>query len=76
MHRSAFIATETAFYMMHDDHVLRFDPETGAELGQIRVPNLDGSLKWMAKLGNVCDAQGRPPTMAVTILLLSRCRRG
>jgi outer membrane protein assembly factor BamB len=48
VHRSAFIATKDIFYMMEGDHCLLLDPRTGKELGQIRLPGVDGEWKWMA----------------------------
>jgi outer membrane protein assembly factor BamB len=48
VHRSAFIATRDAFYMLNGDHCLLLDPETGAEIGKLRIPDEDGHWKWMA----------------------------
>jgi len=64
VHRSAFIATESAFYMVDGDAVLTLDPETGAQLERFRVPQTTGSLMWMAKLGDVLYVlcgEGEPP---------------
>jgi len=47
VHRSAFVATAHAFYMVDDDHCLVLDPETGAEKGKIRIPGVAGAWKWM-----------------------------
>ncbi|MCX8035530.1 MAG: PQQ-binding-like beta-propeller repeat protein [Candidatus Sumerlaeia bacterium] len=50
VHRSAFIATDNAFYMINPDgggcQIL--DPETGRLLGDIRIPELRGEWKWIA----------------------------
>ncbi|HNR32091.1 MAG TPA: PQQ-binding-like beta-propeller repeat protein, partial [Candidatus Hydrogenedentes bacterium] len=50
VHRSAFIATDDTFYMIDLDGsgCLLLDPETGAEKGRIRLPDLSGEWKWMA----------------------------
>jgi outer membrane protein assembly factor BamB len=47
VHRSAFIATEDAFYMADGDRALILDPETGEERGEIRLPGVTGEWKWM-----------------------------
>ena len=47
VHRSAFIATDEAFYMIDGDHALVLDPETGEELREIRIPGVEGDWKWM-----------------------------
>lgn len=50
VHRSAFIATDDTFYMIDLDGsgCLLLDPETGAEKGRIRLPDLAGEWKWIA----------------------------
>jgi outer membrane protein assembly factor BamB len=50
VHRSAFIATEKAFYMIdpQGDGCLLLDTETGLEKDRIRVPGLEGEWKWIA----------------------------
>ncbi|MFC1734522.1 PQQ-binding-like beta-propeller repeat protein [Candidatus Hydrogenedentota bacterium] len=53
VHRSAFIATEDVFYMMDGDHCLMLDPETGEEIGEIRMKGVDGEWKWMAMQDDV-----------------------
>ncbi|MCH5375800.1 MAG: PQQ-binding-like beta-propeller repeat protein, partial [Planctomycetes bacterium] len=47
VHRSAFIATDNAFYMADGDRALILDPETGEEIGEIRLPGVTGEWKWM-----------------------------
>jgi len=53
VHRSAFIATEDIFYMVDGDGVLTLNPETGAELERIQIPEAKGTVTWMAKVGGV-----------------------
>ncbi|MEQ2009372.1 MAG: PQQ-binding-like beta-propeller repeat protein, partial [Limisphaerales bacterium] len=48
VHRSAFVATKDIFYLMEGDHCLLLDPRTGKELGQIKLPGIEGEWKWMA----------------------------
>ena len=48
VHRSAFIATRDTFYMIDGERCLLLDPQTGAELGEIRLPGVSGAWKWMA----------------------------
>ena len=47
VHRSAFIATDDAFYMINGDHALVLDPETGEERHEIQIPGVEGEWKWM-----------------------------
>jgi outer membrane protein assembly factor BamB len=47
VHRSAFIATKDTFYMAKGNHALLLDPQTGKELGEIRLPGVRGDWKWM-----------------------------
>jgi len=47
-HRSAFVATKDIFYMIDGDACLMLDARTGAEMGKIRIPGLQGDWKWMA----------------------------
>jgi len=64
VHRSAFIATEDVFYMIDGDSVLQLDPETGTELGRLEMPEIDGTLMWMAKTGDalyVLTGKNEPP---------------
>lgn len=50
VHRSAFVATPDVFYMIAPggDGCLMLDPESGREIGRIRVPEVRGAWKWMA----------------------------
>lgn len=52
VHRSAFVATEDVFYLMDGDGILQLDAETGEEVGRIQIAGLEGTLMWMAKVGN------------------------
>jgi outer membrane protein assembly factor BamB len=47
VHRSAFIATDDAFYMIDGNRALLLDSQTGAERGEIRIPGVPGDWKWM-----------------------------
>ncbi|MHC4404902.1 MAG: outer membrane protein assembly factor BamB family protein [Planctomycetota bacterium] len=70
VHRSAFIATEHAFYMIDGDGILMLDPETGSELGRHRVPETQGTLKWMAKVGDVAyvlAGEDEPPAETMKV---------
>ena len=53
VHRSAFIATATTFYMINGDHAQLLDPATGAVKGRIRLPGVTGFWKWMVLRDNV-----------------------
>jgi len=48
VHRSAFIATDDAFYLIDGARCLVLDPETGRETGEIRIPKLKEQWEWMA----------------------------
>ncbi len=48
VHRSAFIATRDAFYMIEGDHALMLDPQSGQPQGKITIPGVFGDWKWMA----------------------------
>ena len=73
VHRSAFIASDDAFYMIDGDRCLTLDPETGAETGEIRVPGLKGEWKWMALQDGVLYAlAGGPPDYAETTRVRSQ----
>lgn len=50
VHRSAFIATPDVFYMIDPKAggCLMLDPETGRQIGEIRIPDVPGEWKWMA----------------------------
>jgi outer membrane protein assembly factor BamB/SAM-dependent methyltransferase len=65
VHRSAFIATRDAFYMIDGDHALVLDPATGVELRQIQIPGVAGDWKWMAKLDNTLFVMAGPPDPGV-----------
>lgn len=54
VHRSAFVATEEAFYMIDADGqgCVMLDPDTGYEIDRIRIPRIRGEWKWMAKDGD------------------------
>jgi outer membrane protein assembly factor BamB len=47
VHRSAFIATPNTFYMLDGDGCLMLDPETGAEMNRLTLPDVRGEWKWM-----------------------------
>jgi len=55
VHRSAFIATDDTFYMIADDGngCLMLHPETGRQVGEIRIPEIPGEWKWMAMQDDV-----------------------
>jgi outer membrane protein assembly factor BamB len=55
VHRSAFIATNDAFYMIADEgrDCLILNPETGRQIGDIRIADLPGEWKWMAMHNDV-----------------------
>lgn len=61
VHRSAFIATKDAFYMIDGDHCLLLDPQTGAEKGRIKIPGVDAEWKWMALKDGVLYVMAGPP---------------
>ncbi|MCA9446959.1 MAG: PQQ-binding-like beta-propeller repeat protein, partial [Candidatus Omnitrophica bacterium] len=50
VHRSAFIATDDIFYMIdpNGSGVLMLDPESGDELGRVRIRGERGEWKWIA----------------------------
>ncbi len=49
VHRSAFVAQPDTFYMIDPsgDGCLMLDPETGAEKGRVRTPEVPGTWKWI-----------------------------
>lgn len=47
VHRSAFIATKDTFYLLDGNGALRLDPQTGVEMGRVRIPGVGGEWKWM-----------------------------
>jgi outer membrane protein assembly factor BamB len=53
VHRSAFIATEDAFYMVDGDHATVLDPQTGTEQDTIRLSGVSGDWKWMVMKDDV-----------------------
>ncbi|HUG70324.1 MAG TPA: PQQ-binding-like beta-propeller repeat protein, partial [Pirellulaceae bacterium] len=53
VHRSAFIATKDAFFMLDGDGCLLLDPETGKEQERLVLPDVKGEWKWMVLKGNV-----------------------
>lgn len=61
VHRSAFIATDDAFYMIDGQRALVLDPETGRELREIRIPGLEGDWKWMVLKDGVLYALAGEP---------------
>jgi outer membrane protein assembly factor BamB len=70
VHRSAFVATENVFYLNDGDGVLLLAPETGTEIGRVRIPDVAGTLMWMAKVGNVLyvlAGQHEPPTETMKV---------
>ncbi|MCP4642548.1 MAG: PQQ-binding-like beta-propeller repeat protein [bacterium] len=74
VHRSAFVATADAFYMIQEDGrgCVILDPETGDELGRIRLPGIKGEWKWMAMdEGVLYTLVGRKGDPAETTLVRS-----
>ena len=70
VHRSAFVATEDAFYLMDGKGVLQLDPETGSQLGRVEIPGTEGTLMWMAKVGEVLyvlAGKGDPPAETMKV---------
>jgi outer membrane protein assembly factor BamB len=70
VHRSAFVATEDVFYLMDGNGVLQLDPETGAQLGRVEIPGVEGTLMWMAKVGEVLyvlAGKGDPPAETLKV---------
>ena len=53
VHRSAFIATDDAFYMVDGDHATVLDPQTGTEQDTIRLSGVSGDWKWMVMKDDV-----------------------
>jgi len=53
VHRSAFIATDDAFYMLDGDGCLVLDPETGEQRARLSIPGLQDSWTWMAMTDGV-----------------------
>ena len=50
VHRSAFVATDDVFYMIdpYGSGVLKIDPESGDEIGRVRLRGERGDWKWIA----------------------------
>jgi len=68
VHRSAFIATKDIFYMLNGDHCLMLDARTGEEKGKIRIPEENGSWKWMAMhKGKLYALLGKPDPATETM---------
>ncbi len=68
VHRSAFIATRETFHMIDGSRCLLLDPATGREKGEIRIPGVDGDLKWIAlKDGVLCAMSGPVDPPAETV---------
>ena len=61
VHRSAFIATGDAFYMIDGQRALVIDPESGEELREIRIPGMEGDWKWMVLKDGVLYALAGEP---------------
>ena len=61
VHRSAFIATDDAFYMIDGERALVLDPETGEELKEIRIPGMEGHWKWMVLKDGILYALAGDP---------------
>jgi len=66
VHRSAFIAKPDAFHMIDGSRCLTLDPETGREIGQIRVPALKEPWEWMAMAGDTLYVLSGPGSKAQT----------
>ena len=67
-HRSAFVATRDAFYMIDDDTCLTLDPQTGQEKGRIAVPGTEGDWKWMAMEDGVLYVMAGDKTGAAKVI--------
>jgi len=65
VHRSAFIATRDTFYMINGQGCQRLDPETGADLGRLRIPGLVGHWKWMVIRDGILYALAGPRDQGV-----------
>ena len=52
VHRSCMIATDDVFYLIDGDRALKLDPETGKEIGQVRIPDLKEQWEWIAIEGD------------------------
>ncbi len=76
VHRSAFIATEDAFYMISEDGTscLVLDPETGLEKRRIEIPDIRGERwKWMVlKNGVMYVMAGRQADDVETTVVRSK----
>ena len=65
VHRSAFVATADTFYMINGPGCQRLDPQTGADLGRLRIPGLVGHWKWMVIRDGVLYALAGPRDQGV-----------
>lgn len=75
VHRSAFVATPDTFYMidLNGDGCVMLDPETGAEKGHIRTPEVAGNWKWIVLQDGVLYAlAGQQPDPAETTVVRSK----
>ncbi|MFC1736730.1 class I SAM-dependent methyltransferase, partial [Candidatus Hydrogenedentota bacterium] len=69
VHRSAFIATSDVFYMIDGDRALMLNPETGQDMGELRIPKISGAWKWMAMQDGILYVlAGENPDVAETKL--------
>lgn len=74
VHRSAFIATPEAFYMIQPDGegCLLLDPETGEEMDRVRLEEVPGQWKWIALDGHTLFAMiGKQPDPRETTIVRS-----
>jgi outer membrane protein assembly factor BamB len=75
VHRSAFVATANAFFMIAPDGkgCLLIDPETGIELDRIHTPDVPGDWKWMVlEDGVLYVLTGRESDPAETTVVRSK----
>ena len=65
VHRSAFVATRDTFYMINGPGCQRIHPQTGADLGRLRIPGLVGHWKWMVIRDGILYALAGPRDQGV-----------
>ncbi len=65
VHRSAFIATRDVFYMINGTGCQQLDPQTGRDLGRLRIPGLVGHWKWMVLRNGILYALAGPRDQGV-----------
>ncbi len=65
VHRSAFVATRDTFYMIDGPGCRRINPQTGADLGRLRIPGLVGHWKWMVIRDGILYALAGPRDQGV-----------